>query len=144
LSTTDVADVVEPPGMLLWRCGRVANANATECVVVFEARRCAGCDGRCARMLLAPTPRVREMTARVTGAPPAAGDEVVVGISVAGMRIASAIVFGLPLFGLVCGGWLASLTGAAPVGAMIGFCEGTALAVLLGRRADALLRPILL
>ena len=130
------------PARLILRSGTVVSAEDRTCRVTLQRDHCAVCpvtgsaDGspgeklRCGVGFSFP----REIEVGATGV--ARGDCVLVGVSRAGISLAAAVIFGLPLgFMLAAAAAAQALWSAAFAGAVAGLIGGGALALLAARRA---------
>jgi sigma-E factor negative regulatory protein RseC len=106
--------------------GTVTCVRAEGIEVELAAPRCEGCSGLCAWRM----PRAQHMTF-ATRQPLAVGDSVVVAVPDRYLLLASMLVYGLPLAGLL-GGALAGLAAlGSDLGAAVGAAVGIASAVLV-------------
>jgi sigma-E factor negative regulatory protein RseC len=93
--------------------------------VELAAPRCEGCSGLCAWRM----PRAERMTF-ATRDPLAVGDSVVVAVPDRYLLLASMLVYGLPLVGLLGGALVGLAALASDLGAAVGAAAGIVLAVL--------------
>ena len=148
IETDPIRPDLRDPGRLILRSGTVVSAQERTCRVALRRDYCAICPAtesadrnwRCGVGFTFP----REIELDAIGA--GRGDCVLVGVSRAGVSLATAVVFGLPLgLMLAAAAAMQMLWNAGFSGALAGLIGGGALALLAARRGglDDWVDPVL-